>query len=434
MPLDFARDKRGLFLATLFVIALLTKTDPGSAHELSRYGTVESLVDRATFQLDDSSFIGSIDKIYRDGHYYSHQPPLLAVLEAPVYWAINLPGIRFNNRGRFVMTYAFILLTNGIALVFTVMVMARLLARAGVRRGGWLTALLVFGTWLLPYGIISNNHGISALLVAILIHLLYVSGSQSIDGRRAFALGLLLGLLIAIELLPLVSFAPLVMVYLALRHPLGSRGWAALAIGLAAPLVAHALLNVSITGDVIPAGFHHELFDYPGSVFDSAALTGSVKYDSVSGAAGYAWKALVAEKGFFTFAPLLLLAVIAGVSAWNWWASSRGLQMVIVGSIVLSLGASLLTTNNYGGEAVGFRHAVYLTPALLALLLPWLTERSAMRRVVIGVAALSTILMLIFAAPQPWSVMTLSKAAVGSWDQYVPIAGKIVRGELFNPR
>ena len=174
------------FLGCLFVIALLTRTDPGSAHELSRYGTVESLVDRGTFQLDDSSFIGSVDKIYRDGHYYSHQPPLLAVLEAPVYWAINLPGIRFNNRGRYVMTYLFILLTNGLALVATIATFAQIMKAAGVAIGrGWLAALLIFGTWLLPYGIISNNHGISALLVALLIYLLWPSaGGVTLTLRR----------------------------------------------------------------------------------------------------------------------------------------------------------------------------------------------------------------------------------------------------------
>ena len=48
---------RRLFLFALFIVAVLTKTDPGSAHEYSRFGTVESLVERGTFQLDDSTFI-----------------------------------------------------------------------------------------------------------------------------------------------------------------------------------------------------------------------------------------------------------------------------------------------------------------------------------------------------------------------------------------
>ena len=429
---------RIVLLSALCAIALLTKTDPGSAHEYSRFGTVESLVDRGTFRLDDSSFIGTIDKIYRDGHYYSHQPPLLPVLEAPVYWAINLPGIRFNNRGRFVMTYLFILMTNGLALALTIVVMAKILERGGVAAQGrdLLAALLTFGTWLLPYGIVSNNHGVSALLVAALIWQLLASEGKPVTRVTAASIGLILGLLVAIELLPLVSFAPLTLVYLAWRR-LDARSWGALAVGMAVPLGAHALLNVRITGDVIPAGFHHELFDYPGSVFDPSTLTGTIKYDSIQGVAHYAWTAMVSENGFLVFAPLLLAALAAGAVSWRWWARMRGVQLVVLGSIALSLGAAILTTNNYGGEAVGFRHAVYLAPAFLTLLLPWLDDgphrRPRGRVVVETVAAMSVFLMLVFAVRQPWSVLTLERAPIGTWDQYLPIVAKIVRGDLFNP-
>jgi hypothetical protein len=52
---------------------------------------------------------------------------------------------------------------------------------------------------------------------------------------------------------------------------------------------------------------------------------------------------------------------------------------------------------------------------------------------VIGAASVSAVLMLLFAVRQPWSVLTLSKAPIGTWDQYVPIVGKIVSGNLFNP-
>lgn len=430
---------RRLFLATFFVVALLTKTDPGSAHEYSRFGTVESLVDRGTFSLDDSSFIGTVDKIYRDGHYYSHQPPLLPVLEAPVYWAVNLPGIRFNNRGRFVMTYLFILFTNGLALALTVVVFAKILALASVpaSRRDWFAVLLVFGTWLLPYGIVSNNHGISALLLAALIYLLLLVQWRGVSDRRALAIGGVLGLLSAIELLPLMSFVPLTVIFLFARREMTARGWASVAAAFAAPLLVQSAFNLSITGDVIPAGFHHELFNYPGSVFNAESLTGTIKYHSIGDLSHYVWTSLFADKGFFAFAPLLLVGLIAGFVGWSWWSRARGVQLVLLGGILLSLGAAIVTTNNYGGEAVGFRHAVYLVPAFITLLLPWIVDgpgtASLMRHAVTAVATVSLLLMLVFASRQPWSVLSLSKAPIGSWDQYVPIIGKVVKGTLFKP-
>ncbi len=429
---------RRLFLSALFAAALLTKTDPGSAHEYSRFGTVESLVERGTFQLDDSTFIDTIDKILRDGHYYSHQPPLLPVIEAPVYWLLHLPGIRFNNRGRGLMTYLFILLTNGLALSLTVVVFAKLLELTGVRNlyRDVLAVLLVFGTWLLPYGIVSNNHGISGLLLAALIwQLLLVEWHGSTPGR-ALAIGAAVGLLVAIELLPVVSFLPLTLIYLAVRRDLPARHWMLFALAAGSPILAEAALNVRISGDVIPAGFHHELFKYPGSVFDDSSLTGSIKFDSYRAAADYAWLALFAGKGFFTFAPLALLGLAAGLIEWRWWGRARGVQMVLLGGIVLSLGAALLTTNNFGGEAVGFRHAVFLSPAFAALALPWIVDRE--RRplchfATMAIAFVSAGLMLIFAVRQPWSVLSLSSALIGTWDQYVPIVARTVSGDLFRP-
>ena len=123
-----------LFLVSMLAVALLTRTTPTSAHEFSRLGTVESLVERGTFQLDDSIFIVTVDKIQRGGHYYSHQPPLLSILEAPIYWGLHLTGMRFNNSGRLLITYLFSLLTNGVAFAITVVLLYRILELTGVER------------------------------------------------------------------------------------------------------------------------------------------------------------------------------------------------------------------------------------------------------------------------------------------------------------
>ncbi len=427
---------RRLFLATFCVVALLTKTNPQASQ--SRLGTIESIVDRGTYRLDDSTFINTIDKVYRDGHFYSHQPPLLSTLEAPVYWLLHLSGARFHNRGKFVLTYAFTLLTNGVALALTVLVFADILAMASVRPPlkYVLAALLPLGTWLLPYGLVTNNHGISGLLMTVLIWLLLTVEWRGVTPARTFAIGAVLGLLAAIEILPIVSFVPVTLIYVLLRRDVDARARLLVLTGLAIPLLAHAFINIRITGDVIPAGFHTEMFRFEGSGFDEASLTGTWKHASLGAVADYAWRALVAGKGFFVFAPLCLLGLAGGLIERRWWQSrASGVHMVLTIGAVLSLAAALLTTNNFGGAAVGFRHAVYLSPVFALLLLPWIAAESPTRRrtAIVAVAGVSAVVLLLFAAREPWSALTLTDAPLGTWDLYVPMVARLVRGDLFSP-
>ena len=428
-----------LFLGSWLVIAAMTKTTPHSAHEYSRLGTVESLVERGTYQLDDSIFITTLDKIYRGGHFYSHQTPLLATMESPVYGLLRLSGARFNNSGRLVLTYFFALFTNGVAFALTVIVFARILALEGVARPGRyvFAVILPLGTWLLPYALVANNHGISGLLLACVIYLLLRLTRDGITMRRAIALGASLGLLVAIEVLPAVSFAPLIVLYLLTRRDMTVPLWSGFAAAVMVPIVTQSLINIRITGDVIPAGFHHELFNYPGSPFTAQELTGTPKHASASDLLGYTWRALFSTVGHFTFAPVLLLGLMAGLIDSRWWrARAPGVHLVLVAGVIASLAAALITTNQFGGAAVGFRHAVYLAPAFLVLLLPWLTMPASSHwkpLTAVAAAIASAMSMLLFAASNPWSALTLDTASMASPRAYAPVIAHLFDGTLLRP-
>lgn len=423
----------------MLAVALLTKTTPISPHEYSRLGTVESLVERGTFQLDESPFIITIDKIHRDGHYYSHQLPLLSVLELPVYWVLRLTGMRFNNSGRLVLTYLFSLLTNGVAFAATIVLFYKIFELLAVERRTRLrlAVLLPCGTWLLPYSLVANNHGISGMLLTLTIYLLLAIERHGISATRCTSLGVTLGILSGIELLPLFSFVPLATIWMLSRPGVTWRHASVYFAGVGAPLVVHAIANVQITGDLIPAGFHHELFNYPDSAFNPNVLTGTVKYTSISDAVNYAWLSLVAGKGYFTFAPVLALGLIVGLVNWQWWSGRRGMHLTLLGGTLLSLGAAIVTTNNFGGEAVGFRHATYLAPAMLMLLMPWIVARgevSSARTVTVSiVAAISVLSMIVFASPRPWSTLSVADPQARAWGDYLPIVSQVVNGTLLKP-
>ena len=71
-----------LFLASL--VAVVSARDyPGGWNDGSRLATVESLVERHTWAIDDSPFLaGTQDKLLIGGHYYSDKSPVPAVLMA----------------------------------------------------------------------------------------------------------------------------------------------------------------------------------------------------------------------------------------------------------------------------------------------------------------------------------------------------------------
>jgi hypothetical protein len=424
-----------LFLIVWAIAALLTRTSSVSWHEWSRMGTIDSIVERGSFELETSRFHGTGDKIFANGHYYSHQPPLLSTLEAPIYWLLRRFGLQFWNSAPFDLAfYLFTVLTNGLAFALTVVLFRRLLDLVGID-STWRTTtalLLPFGTWLLPYALVSNTHGISALLVMCTAYLLLSISLRGATVTLAGWLGICLGLLAAIEVVPLISFVPLACIFVASRSDMRERrALAAFAAGLVAPLLAHAALNVPLTGDLLPGGFHAELFDYPGSSFTSETLSGQLNHDSIGAFADYAWRALIAEKGYFTFAPVLLAGFVIGLVGQSWWGRGRPAYLVLLWGSVLSLAASLLMTNNFGGVAVGFRHAVYLCPAWLTLLVPALSQSRDSRQVAPPllnfVAGVSAVVLLLWAVPQPWSQLQWQpEQPPASWRSYVPVIAYIV--------
>src|SRR5207253_2672990 len=101
------RRAEGLVVLGALAIALLSvRPYAGSWNDGSRLATVESLVDRGTFAIDDSIFVrappenppyeaadlrqtGTLDRLRIDGRYYSDKSPVPAVLLASAYASIQ---------------------------------------------------------------------------------------------------------------------------------------------------------------------------------------------------------------------------------------------------------------------------------------------------------------------------------------------------------
>ncbi len=418
-------------------LVFITKTQPLVDHEFSRLGTIDSLVVRHNYYLEESRFHGSADRIDYKGHSYSHQPPLLSTLQAPVFWVLHQAGLNLWNSAPFDLAYLlFTWLTSGAALALTVVVLDATFRLGGVSASlsAFSAIALTLGTWLFPYALVVNNHVVSGLLVACLAWTLLKIEKGYLSAGLMVTVGAIIGLLITVEVIPAVSFVPITIACLVMRPDVRSRPYvAALAGGAAVPLLAHAIINIGQTGDVIPGGFHSELFVYEGSKFDSTTLSGNMNHPSVREFADYAWRALFSEKGYFSYAPVPLVGALAGFLGWRWWSRYRMLHVVMLGGAVLSLFASLLMTNNFGGFAAGFRHATYLAPAFVVLLLPILsTEARSARivaRVTLAAAVCSALFLAIVTAPRPWYPYTFppESPVLKSWDTYFPVVSHVLR-------
>jgi hypothetical protein len=106
--------------------------------------------------------------------------------------------------------------------------------------------------------------------------------------------------------------------------------------------------------------------------------------------------------------------------------------VVLLGGTLLSLAVSLLMTNNYGGFAAGFRHATYLAPAMLLLLLPVFASRrkaaSAARLALLTLSGASAIALFLITTPRPFYPYTFPPEGevVAAWQRYLPVVAQVV--------
>src|SRR5580700_12219150 len=108
-----------------------THAAPGSWNAASRIATVQSLVESHTFVIDNSAFIGTGDKVFIAGHFYSDKPPIPSVLGAAVYWPLYHAGFGLHL-GSSIPYYLVTLLTIRLFWVLGTLAFFSMLAYTGL--------------------------------------------------------------------------------------------------------------------------------------------------------------------------------------------------------------------------------------------------------------------------------------------------------------
>jgi hypothetical protein len=382
--------RRYILVAASILAVFSARPYAGGWNDGSRLATVESLVDRHTFAIDDSIYIspwnadrspyeagnelaaryGTSDKLLIDGRYYSDKSPLPALPMAAIYqvWR-GLGGPSASTRPD-VFAVMLTVLFAGVPYVLAVWAVGKTLTSIQLRPlwNDVLLAGFAFATLALPYAAQVNNHILLLAVGAGVVEASVRPGPMTI-GRAAW-LGMLAGLGYTIDLGAGPPLTVAVFGLVAWQTHGSTRWWSLAAFIVAAlPFVAtHHAITYAIAGTIGPANAKAEYLQWPGSPFNATNTTGGWAHASVGKAGLYSLDLLFGKKGFLLHAPMLLLLLVA--LPYAIWRSSRERQAIIALTFwaLATWGLYAATSRNLSGACLSIRWFVPLiAPAILGI-------------------------------------------------------------------
>ncbi|HZN65796.1 MAG TPA: hypothetical protein VFB66_10920 [Tepidisphaeraceae bacterium] len=227
-----------------------------SDDEMARLATTQALVEQKTWEIQDTSFAATGAKVYRDGRFYSDQPPTMALLLAGPYWVLHRWGHTFETNPD-VVAYLLTIIGTTLPVAFAtglVYRMGRLFELQRRWRAG-LALAVVLGSGLISYATALNSHAPAAALVlasaACLIHVT-ITNERVHGSIWLIVAGACAALAAAFEPAAVIFVLLFGAVVLALRWTVAQRigGLLVYLLGAAGPLMLHVSLVQRTTGNV----------------------------------------------------------------------------------------------------------------------------------------------------------------------------------------
>lgn len=422
------KHKKEILLFGLFflVFSLVTNFSVGGGgNDASRIATIESLVERGTFKIDNSPYSFTVDKVKFKGNFYSSKPPVLSFLAAGEYWVLhNVFGLDFSDAPSASnwTYYLLTLFTVGLSAVLLLVFFYRSLAWLDLGSGArlLLTASLGAGTLIFVFGTTFNNHVPAASSLFIGFYFLLRSRFEPRTAKKSlFGAGLFVTLATTFEFTA-GAFLILFFFYIISKQNLRQYSLYYLA-GCVPFTVLHFILNYQITGDFLPQYFHEEAYIYPGHYF-KGNQTG---IDALSQPKWlYSLNAFFGTHGLFSYTPLLFFSVWGLLKALRdrTLEFKREAFLVVLGIIPI-LAYFIFTTTNYGGLSYGMRWFIIFTP-LLFFFTGFVFKKSLSRGVLYSflVLGLYSFLVALIGLVEPWSYPIVEHR----W-QYFPVLDNLIK-------
>ncbi len=318
-----------------------------SGNETSRLATIQSLVERGTFAIEESSF-PTVDAAMRNGHFYSDKPYLLSVFQAGIYWGLyHIAGLKLDTSSPEIFKTIFLiyylggyLFLVGIFLLFFRMVSKQLPEASFAWRLGMSWAV-VLTTLVFPYSLTIGNQVPAVLVLLWLVHALS-EYERSPDGKHAALVGLAAGLLVNLEYVVGGIFG--VAAFLLIFLPRHYRQAAFYSVTALAGLSLIPILNLIAHGSPLP------LYSETHSV----SLARNFLPDL--------WSLLFGYKGIFIFTPTLLFIIPVWLKLpKEQWPRQK---TFILGTIALTIAAYWILTSDGGGWCYGNRFLLTVGPLM----------------------------------------------------------------------
>ncbi len=400
-----------------------------SVNDRSRWATVYCLAERGTYQIDETPWPPTIDRVQLRGHTYSSKPPLLPTLLAGEYLVLkklSLGKLNFHDNPAAVIR-TIVATVNLVPLIIFLYLFSRLLDWLAldlwVRTYSLITAGL--GTYLTSFSITLNNHTIAAFSS---FFALYASFLIWCRGRRQwwlFASAGFFAAFTAVNEFPAAAFLAAMSVGLALKSWRQTL-WFFLPFALV-PIAAHFWTNYLVTGDLAPAYADKSAYDFPGSYWKLDPATGRMVGSKTDPATGqivlnssvgidnqyepwyiYLFHMLVGHHGIFSLTPVFVFSLL-GFMRLN---KEPGNPLRPFGLLAAGLTVLLLIfytffagQRNYGGMCNGLRWLFWLIPLWLLFLpsgLAWKASHRNFRGLAL-IFLLISVASTLYATRNPWT-------------------------------
>jgi len=374
-----------------------------SVNDLSRWATVYSLAERGTYDIDETPFPMTIDRVRLNGHFYSSKPPLLPTLLAGEYLALktlSFGRLSFARNAGAVIRII-VLTVNLVPFMVFLVLFARLLDKLTSDHWARTYSLAAgaFGTYLTAFNITLNNHTIAAYSAFFALYAAYRIWCEGQTSARLFAVCGFFAAFGAVNEFPATSLLGVLLAGLLWKH---RRRTLVYFLPLALiPIAAHFWTNFKVTGSLAPAYASKEAYDFPGSYWKLHPVTRRLVSSRIDPATGqvvfhdnidgqyepwpkYLFHMLAGHHGVFSLSPIFVFSAIGAARL----VRDRGHKLRAFALIAIFLTLVILTfytffagQRNYGGATSGLRWVFWLIPLWLFCLPAGLRQAATSRRV-----------------------------------------------------